>query len=166
MSQPYIGEIRPVPYNFAPEGWAFCDGSLLPISEFAALFDLIGTTYGGDGQQTFALPDLRGRVAVHMGGSFIPTQGALYGSETVALTLTEMPAHTHTLGASNQKATTTDPTGAVPASSFREIYGGPAYAPLAADTIEAMGGSQSHSNIQPYLCISYIISLFGVFPSP
>ena len=165
MSEPYIGEIRMFAGNFAPAGWAFCDGSLQAISENEALFALIGTTYGGDGQTTFALPDLRGRLPVHQGGGFTLAQAG--GVETVTLTSAQVPAHSHPFLASTDPGAQRDPTGNVLAT----IVGGSAYVqmapttPLAPQSISSTGGSQPHENMQPYLCVSFIISLFGVFPS-
>jgi len=168
MGQPYVGEIRMFGGNFEPAGWKFCEGQLLPISEFETLFNLIGTTYGGDGQSTFALPDLRGRVPIHMGsGSII---GQLGGVETVTLTMNQIPSHSHVL-----LATTTgsvlSPSGALPALASGGVSGLQTYGPTPANTnlnpnsIQNAGGSQPHSNFQPYLCVSFIISLFGIFPS-
>ncbi len=164
MSQPYVGEIRMFGGNFAPVGWMFCNGQLLPISEYETLFNLIGTTYGGDGQSTFGLPDLRGRLPVHQGAGFTLAQTG--GAETVTLTASTTPAHTHTVS-----ATTNSNTASLPGGNFLaagpDIYdqnkpGTNTMAPA----ISSVGGSQPHNNFQPYLCISFIISLFGVFPSP
>ncbi len=172
MSNPFVGEIRLFAGNFAPLGWAFCDGSLLAISDNDVLFNLIGTTYGGDGQSTFALPDLRGRVPVHAGTSsgtsFVLGQAG--GSETVTLTAAQVPQHSHALLGSAASATTTSPAGAVPAT-LAEVttfaYGTDApLTTLAPQTIGAAGGNQPHDNLQPFLCINYVISLFGIFPSP
>lgn len=165
MSEPYVGEIRMFGGNFAPVGWAFCDGSLMPISDYETLFNLIGTTYGGDGQSTFALPDLRGRMPLHMGGSYVI--GQLAGVEQVTLTTSQIPAHSHpayaTSGGGNQSGPV---AGAVWASAPGKIYAaGPANAPMNAAGVAASGGSQPHDNMPPFLCISFIISLFGIFPS-
>ena len=165
MSQPYVGEIRMFAGNFAPAGWAFCDGSLLAISEFEVLFNLIGTTYGGDGQSTFGLPDLRGRLPIHQGNGFTLSESG--GVEEVTLTAAQIPAHSHPFLASTTAGATTDPSGnvlgtAVGGSFYRQAA--PADA-LGASSIGATGGSQPHSNFQPYLCVEFIISLFGVFPS-
>lgn len=163
MSQPYVGEIRMFAGNFAPAGWMFCEGQLLPISEYEVLFQLIGTTYGGDGQSTFQLPDLRGRLPIHNGNGFTLAQSG--GVETVTLTTTTIPAHTHTV-----LATTNSNTASLPNGNFLaagpDIYdvgvpGGSTMAPA----ISSVGGSQPHDNFQPYLCVDFIISLFGVFPS-
>lgn len=165
MSQPYVGEIRMFAGNFAPAGWSFCDGSLLPISEFETLFNLIGTTYGGDGQSTFALPDLRGRLPVHQGNGF--TLAETGGVETVTLTTAQIPSHPHPFLATPSPGATKDPTG----NALATVIAGSAYVamapttPLAAQSIGNTGGSQPHDNMQPYLCVSFIISQFGVFPS-
>jgi microcystin-dependent protein len=165
MAQPYVGEIRMFAGNFAPAGWMFCDGSVLPISEYETLFNLIGTTYGGDGQATFALPDLRGRVPIHMGNSFVLAQNG--GVEAVTLTTNQIPAHTHGFQASTGTGNVNSPVGAVAASSNAiSIYKATTPAiPMAAQAIGSAGGSQPHNNFQPYLCVDFIISLFGIFPS-
>ncbi len=169
MSSPYIGEIRMFGGNFAPAGWMFCDGSILAISEYETLFNLIGTTYGGDGQSTFALPDLRGRVPVHMGqgaGLSAYTIGQMGGQEMVTLTTSQMPAHSHVPQANTGMGSQTSPAGNVWANSTNLPYS--ASAPSAAMDPAAVGmagGSQPHDNMVPYLCISFIISLFGIFPT-
>src|SRR5579859_4038569 len=163
MSQPYVGEIRMFGGNFAPAGWMFCDGQLLPISEYETLFNLIGTTYGGDGQSTFALPDLRGRLPIHMGSGFVQAQNG--GVESVTLSTNQIPAHTHPV-----LATTNPNTGSLPGGNYLasgpDIYdqNKPGTATMA-PALSNVGGSQPHSNFQPYLCVSFILSLFGVFPS-
>lgn len=165
MSQPFIGEIRMFGGNFPPLGWAFCDGSLLAISENDALFNLIGTTYGGDGQSTFALPDMRGRIPIHQGAGFV--LGQLGGTETETISLAQYPSHTHNLLASGNPGTSTaGPTG-VTGTTAVNIYGsGPASEAMAANAISiAPGGSQPHDNMAPFLCVNFIISLFGIFPS-
>lgn len=165
MAQPYIGEIRMFAGNFAPAGWQFCEGQLLPISENETLFQLIGTTYGGDGESTFALPDLRGRVPIHQGNGFILAETG--GAEEITLTVNQIPSHQHHLGVTTAQASSNDPTGKVLAASAAEVYG-PAGATVNMHTngIGTGGGSQPHDNMQPYLCINHIISLFGIFPSP
>ena len=166
MAQPYIGEVRMFGGNFAPAGWMFCEGQLLSISEYDTLFTLIGTTYGGDGQTTFGLPDLRGRVPLHFGGGL--TLGETGGAESVTLTVQQIPAHSHPFGASSANASTSSAGGNMLAqtpSGTPYISGMPANTPLAAQSIGATGGSQPHNNFQPYLCVSFIISLFGIFPS-
>jgi microcystin-dependent protein len=165
MAQPYVGEIRMFGGNFAPAGWQFCDGSLLPISEFETLFNLIGTTYGGDGQSTFAVPDLRGRLPIHQGNGF--TLAETGGVEEIALTVQQIPAHSHPMLASLNNAGIATVAGNVvgqvgATQIYREV---PAASPMAPQACTATGGSQPHTNFQPYLCVSFIISLFGIFPS-
>jgi len=171
MSNPFIGEIRMFGGNFAPNGWSFCDGSLIAISENDALFNLIGTTYGGDGQNTFALPDLRGRIPVHQGqGPGISqnyTIGEVAGVENVTLTTQQIPSHNHIMLASTSAATNPSPNGNIMATSPTiESYvidvAGPQ---LAATAVQNTGGSAPHNNVMPFTCISYIISLSGIFPS-
>jgi len=164
MAQPYVGEIRMFGGNFAPAGWAFCDGVLLPISENETLFQLIGTTYGGDGENTFALPDLRGRFPMHHGNGYILAETV--GVESVTLTTAQIPAHTPGPVASAGEALTTDPTNAVWAARTTAAYATEATATAMAPAIAATGGSQPHENMPPYLGLSFIISLFGIFPSP
>jgi microcystin-dependent protein len=164
MAQPYVGEIRMFAGNFAPAGWMFCEGQLLPISENETLFQLIGTTYGGDGQSTFALPDLRGRIPIHQGNGFILAETG--GAEEITLTINQIPAHTHALLASLAPATDPNPANNVLATTTQmEIY----YADvpdanMAPQAISPVGGSQPHTNFQPYLCVDFIISLFGLYP--
>lgn len=164
----YIGELRLFAGNYAPNGWAFCDGQLVQIAENDALFTLIGTTYGGDGQSTFALPDLRGRVPVHHGqgpglGLYVIGQSA--GVESVTLTTTQLPVHTHGVPVSTTTAGSTSARGGVPAALPADVAwdAGPATEPVAVTT--AAGGSQPHENRQPYLGINYIISLYGIYPT-
>jgi len=168
MSTPYVGEIRMFAGNFAPAGWSFCDGSLLPISENETLFNLIGTTFGGDGQSTFQLPDLRGRVPIHMGqGPGSSTNyliGQSGGVEEVTLTTTQIPSHNH-IWQAGAGDTVTDPTGRVLAGALRMFVLGTPGAGLMGSVAAPVGGSQPHTNLQPVLAISFIISLFGVFPS-
>jgi microcystin-dependent protein len=166
MAQPYVGEIRMFGGNFAPAGWMFCDGQLLPISENETLFQLIGTTYGGDGQSTFALPDLRGRLPLHMGNGFVLAETG--GVEEVTLTVNQMPAHGHPMLVSSDQTTTPNPGGNVIGTpqTATPFFAAPANAPLSGQSITQVGGSQPHSNMQPYLCVSFIISLYGIFPSP
>src|SRR5690348_16976014 len=165
MAQPYVGEIRIFAGNFAPAGWMFCAGQLLPISENETLFNLIGTTYGGDGQSTFALPDLQGRIPIHFGNGFVLAETG--GVESVTLTTNQIPAHTHPFLGSSQTATAALAPGNVLAKAATNIYvaGQPADTNMSANAIPSVGGSQPHTNFQPYLCISFIISLFGIFPS-
>jgi microcystin-dependent protein len=167
MAQPYVGEVRMFAGNFAPAGWMFCEGQQLPISEYETLFNLIGTTYGGDGQSTFALPDLRGRIPMHFGNGV--TLAETGGVEEVTLTVQQIPAHTHTLIGTSNFGSTASPQGTVPAAaSVANVSAYGSDQPLAAvspSSISATGGSQPHTNFQPYLCVDFIISLFGIFPS-
>jgi microcystin-dependent protein len=152
--------------NFAPAGWMFCEGQLLPISENETLFQLIGTTYGGDGQSTFALPDLRGRLPVHFGNGF--TLAETGGAEGITLTVNQIPAHSHPFLGSSAPGTSSVPQNNVLAKTttgFLYINENP-NKQMAATSIGPTGGSQPHTNFQPYLCIDFIISLFGIFPSP
>ena len=167
MAQPYVGEIRMFAGNFAPAGWMFCEGQLLPISENETLFQLIGTTYGGDGQSTFALPDLRGRLPLHQGNGFILAETG--GAEEITLTVNQIPAHSHPFLASTSIAQDPSPLN----KTVGQVSGGGLiYIQDATDSsmspqaITPVGGSQPHTNFQPYLCVDFIISLFGIFPSP
>jgi microcystin-dependent protein len=165
MSQPFIGEIRMFGGNFAPVGWAFCDGQEIPISENDSLFTLIGTTYGGDGQNTFALPNLQSRIPMHAGPGFVLGQQA--GEEQVTLTTNQIPVHSHTLNADENSGTQLSPTNNILAQTqnpfmYRAIA--PTLA-MNANSVQPAGGSQPHDNMLPFLVISFIISLFGVFPS-
>jgi microcystin-dependent protein len=164
MAQPYVGEIRLFAGNFAPAGWMFCEGQLLPISENETLFQLIGTTYGGDGQSTFGLPDLRGRLPMHQGGGF--TLAETGGAEEVTITVNTMPSHTHAFLGSTSSAIDANPGGNVvaQAGTFFPYLNVPPAVPMA-PAISPVGGSQPHTNFQPYLCVDFIISLFGIFPS-
>ena len=170
MATTFIGEIRMFAGNRAPAGWEFCRGQLLPISENEALFTLIGTTYGGDGQETFAVPDLQGRVPIHQGSGAsdgVPyTLGEKGGVESVTLTAQQIPVHNHALLGSSNAATLTSPSSAVVATSAQVDYLTIATASIAmnSNSISPVGGSQPHENMQPSLCISFIISLFGEFP--
>lgn len=166
MAQPYVGEIRMFAGNFAPVGWQLCEGQLLPISEYETLFQLIGTTYGGDGQETFALPDLRGRLPIHQGNGFILAETG--GAEEITLSVGQIPSHTHVMLANPQSATETNPSSnAVPASPGALIYNNlPPFGVMSPQIVGPVGGSQPHSNFQPYLCVNFIISLYGLFPSP
>lgn len=166
MAQPYVGEIRMFAGNFAPAGWMFCEGQLLPISENETLFQLIGTTYGGDGESTFALPDLRGRIPIHQGNGFILAETG--GAEEITLTVQQIPAHSHPMLAAAITGDQITPGGNLPSSSFNvtpyinDVPNGN----FNANAIGPVGGSQPHTNFQPYLCVDFIISLFGIFPSP
>ncbi|TDR46567.1 microcystin-dependent protein [Tahibacter aquaticus] len=169
MAQPYVGEIRMFGGNFPPAGWMFCNGQLLPISENEVLFQLIGTTYGGDGQETFALPNLQGRLPLHAGTLSGQTFqiGESAGSESVTLTGQQIPNHTHSLLASTTQAQNPQPQNSILAQgptvqAYIADVGAGAISPNA---ISPVGGNQPHENMQPYLCVSFIISLFGIFPS-
>jgi microcystin-dependent protein len=169
VSDPFIGEIRMFGGSFAPAGWAFCHGQLMPISENDALFTLIGTIYGGDGQETFALPDLRGRTPVHAGQGPGLSQnyqlGEKAGVESVTLTINQIPVHTHQWIGSSAGASATGPSGTLPAVAQGDLYtSGFSPVNMNAQVVGPTGGSQPHDNMQPYLCINYIISLFGEFP--
>jgi microcystin-dependent protein len=171
MSSPYVGEIRMFGGNFAPAGWANCDGQLLPISENEVLFNLIGTTYGGDGQETFAMPNLNDRAAVHMGtGNGLSTRvlGEIGGTETVTLTSNQLGGHQHNLMGSTDTGTSPNPGGAVPATgSTVQIYvAGINGSSMPSQVVSFVGGSEPHDNMQQYLVIRFIISLFGIYPSP
>jgi len=166
MSSPFIGEIRMFGGNFAPAGWAICDGSLMPIAENDALFNLIGTSYGGDGQETFALPDLRSRVPVHVGPGF--SLGQTGGVETVTLTTNQIPVHTHVPQANSGKGTQSGPGNGLWAGSSPSLNEFSAAAPsltMSPAAVGVAGGSQPHDNMMPFLSVNFILSLFGVFPS-
>src|SRR5687767_7731741 len=166
MAQPYVGEIRMFAGNFPPAGWLFCDGQLLPISENEVSFQLIGTTYGGDGETTFALPNLQSRIPIHQGNGFILAETG--GAEEITLTVSQIPAHSHPFLATLNPGGTTNPQPNLTANSpnvglyIEDI----ATTNMSAQAIGPVGGSQPHTNLQPYLCINFIISLFGIFPSP
>jgi microcystin-dependent protein len=168
---PFVGQIMMIGFSFNPVGWALCNGQLMAIAQNETLFNLIGTTYGGDGQTTFALPDLRGRVPIHQGqGASLSNYivGELSGLETVTLNVSQLASHQHVL---NPAASQSEPTSEVPAGNYPAVGGYYATttnsgAPMGAPTLAAVGGNQPHDNIQPYLGINFIISLFGIFPSP
>jgi microcystin-dependent protein len=166
MSQPYVGEIRMFAGNFAPQGWMLCQGQTLAISEYDVLFQLIGTTYGGDGQTTFNLPDLRSRVPCHQGSGFAIGQHG--GEEVVTLTVQQIPQHTHPMLCNSSSSSSPTPAGSYwgAANDNSFIVGTSANAAMNAAAISPTGGSQPHDNLMPYLTINYIISLFGIFPSP
>ncbi len=172
MSEPFVGEVRMFAGNFAPRGWAFCDGQLLAVSQNDALFSLLGTIYGGDGRTTFGLPDMRGRLAIHAGSGpgLSPRRlGAKAGSENETLTVNQLPSHTHDVHASNAAGSSTNPTG----NFARDTAGSDIYiqdlsatnTALNSNAISNVGGSRSHTNLMPFLCINYIIALFGIYPS-
>jgi len=164
MSEPFLSEIKIVSFNFPPKGWALCNGQFLPINQNQALFALLGTTYGGNGQTTFALPNLRGRVPIHMGNGH--TLGEAAGSTSVTINIQTLPTHMHGLqGSSNAQNATADPTNAF----FGFVNGG--YGPAASlvtlspQSVTSVGGSQPHNNMMPYLVLNFIIALQGIFPS-
>lgn len=163
MSEPFLGEIRLFSMAFAPKGWAFCDGQLLPITENEALFSILGTTYGGNGTSTFALPDLRGRVPLHAGNGV--TIGQALGQESHTLAVTELPEHTHTVQGSPAAGTSTLPAGNVLAASAGDVYAQPGGATVALAQTAPSGGGQAHENRQPYLTTNFCIALQGIFPS-
>jgi microcystin-dependent protein len=171
MADPFVAEIRIFPFNFAPKGWAWCNGQLLPISQNTALFSLLGTTYGGDGKSTFALPDLEGRAPMHPGqgpGLSLHDLGETGGSETVTLLESEIPAHSHPLKAQAQSATKSTPSG----NSIAKVAGATPYLPPAGaalvsmsdQTVAPAGGDQPHNNMMPYLTFYFCIAMQGVFP--
>jgi microcystin-dependent protein len=163
MAEPFVAEIRLFPFAFAPKGWALCNGQVLPIQQNNALFALIGTTYGGNGTTNFALPDLQGRAAMHF-ASGVP-QGQSAGEESHTLLATEMPMHTHLVGANNSPSTETNPIGNVWGASTNTSYAPTSDATMSPRALAAQGGSQPHPNLQPYLVCSYCIALTGIFPS-
>lgn len=165
MSQPFMGEIRLISWNYAPKNWAFCNGQFMQINQNQALFSLLGTTYGGNGQTTFALPDFRGRIPVHVGSGH--TQGEAAGQYAHTVIISEMPTHTHFLQGTNNVGTDPNPGSTVVLSkSVANTYGpGPVNATMNAASIANVGGSQPHENRQPYLVINFIIALVGIFPS-
>lgn len=170
MAEPFIGEIIMFGGNFAPRGWAFCDGQLLPIASYTALFSLLGTTYGGDGRTTFALPDLRGRVPLHAGngpGLTSRTQGEKAGIEEVTLSIAQIPSHDHALPASQDFGDAKEPNANVPAKADdgERNYSAAASTDTYLQPTASTGGSQSHTNMQPYLGVRFIIALEGIYPS-
>jgi microcystin-dependent protein len=174
MSEPFVGEIRMFGGTFAPRGWAFCDGQLLSVPENDALFSLFGTIYGGDGRTTFGLPDLRGRLPMHTGtgpGLSPRPIGQKSGTETVTLNVTQLPAHTHSMNASTDTVSETQPAGNVTAKDatpnvYRNApFPDPAKATMNAQMISNVGNSQSHSNLMPFLVVNFIVALFGIYPS-
>jgi microcystin-dependent protein len=169
MSQPFLGEIRMFSFNFAPSGWAFCNGQILSIPQYNALFALLGTTYGGNGTTTFALPNLQSRVAIHMGtGTGLSTyvEGQVGGLENVTLNTNQMPLHTHPVAASDGNASGTRPGGAVLGRVQASIYAAsPDGTTMNAGMIGTTGGSQPFSILQPYLAVNFCIALQGIFPS-
>ncbi|MEP4037042.1 tail fiber protein [Pseudophaeobacter sp.] len=170
MSEPFVGEIRMFAGNFAPRGWAFCDGQLLAVSQNDALFSLLGTIYGGDGRTTFGLPDLRGRIPLHAGtgpGLSPRRLGAKSGSEKETLTTNQLASHTHDFNGNTAQATTKDPQGKVVAQGVGVSYllEADQNVSMASNMIANTGGSRSHTNLMPTLCVHFIIALFGIYPS-
>jgi len=169
MAQPYVGEIRQFAGNFAPVGWLFCDGSLQQIAEYDVLFNLIGTTYGGDGQQTFAMPSLQGRVPIHMGtgGGSTYVLGQSGGNENVTLLTQQLPAHSHIASANSATGTADTPTNNFWAASISGAYiASPGNINLNPSAVSLVGGNQSHENMIPFQAVNYIISMYGIYPSP
>jgi microcystin-dependent protein len=172
MSEPFVGEIRMFAGNFAPRGWALCDGQVLAVSQNTALFSLVGAVYGGDERSTFRLPDMRGRIPVHAGsgpGLSSRTLGATLGTERSTVTVDQTPPHTHTLQANTQHGAAGRPAGATPAQSTAAVYrqsSDPAsVVQLRTQSIGPVGGSQSHDSLMPFLCVNFIIALNGIYPS-
>lgn len=163
MAEPFLAEVRIMSFNFAPRGWALCNGQLLPINQNQALFSLLGTTYGGNGQVNFALPNLQGRVPVHMGNGI--SQGEAGGQTTVTLTSQQMPQHVHVLMGSSAAQNTVVPSGLLAVTTPSEFYGGTPNAVASAASIGSTGGSQPHNNMQPSLVLNFCIALQGIFPS-
>jgi microcystin-dependent protein len=166
MSEPFLAEVKIVSFNFPPKGWAFCNGQFLPINQNQALFALLGTTYGGNGQTTFALPNLQGRTPIHWNNDF--PLGNAGGEVTHTLTTTELPPHTHTVQAVGAAGNSASPTGhalAQPPIGLGNTYGSPGSAALDAASLTATGGGQAHSNLMPCLTLNFVIALQGIFPS-
>ena len=167
MPEPFMGEIKLVSFNFAPQGWAQCNGQFMLINQNQALFSLLGTMYGGNGQTTFALPDLRGRVPLHKGSQF--NQGAAGGEQAHTLTISEMPTHTHFAQANNAGAIESDPAGHFWSNGGDNVFfsgvNAPNLAAMQTGTVLNTGGSQAHNNMSPYLVLNFIIALQGFFPS-
>ena len=168
MSEPFIAEIKIISFNYPPKGWAFCNGQLLPINQNQALFSILGTTYGGDGRVTFALPDLRSRIPLHTGSGF--TLGQRAGEENHTVIMSEMPQHAHILQGSlaspNQGGTVTNqPSGNMLAAATTDVYTSSSNTTMVPASVSNVGGSQPHTNLQPYLVLNYIIALQGIFPS-
>ncbi len=164
MSEPFLSEIKLVSFNFPPKGWALCNGQFLPINQNQALFALLGTTYGGNGQTTFALPNLRGRVPIHMGNGH--TLGEAAGSTSVTVNIQQMPQHVHGLMATNQNGATANPVNAY-LGAVNSLYRSPpdSLTTMAPGSVTTVGGSQPHNNMMPYLTLNFIIALQGIFPS-
>lgn len=166
MAEPFLSEIRIMSFNYAPQGWAMCNGQFMPINQNQALFSLLGTTFGGNGQTTFALPDLRGCTPIHVGSGH--TLGEKAGSQAVTLTISQMPAHTHVLNGTTTNGTQLIPTGNLLAPTPNQLYHGldASAVTLNPATVSNVGGSQAHLNMQPFLTLTFCIALIGIFPSP
>jgi microcystin-dependent protein len=163
MAEPFIAEVKIISFNFAPKGWALCNGALLPINQNQALFSILGTTYGGDGRTTFALPNLQGRAPVHVGNGILLGQS---GGETAhTLNISEMPAHNHVPVGSSNTATDPSPVGNLWDTDANNPYHPTANAAMAPACVSATGGSQPHENMSPYLVLNFVIALQGIFPS-
>lgn len=171
MSEPFVGEVRMFAGNFAPRGWAFCDGQLLAVSQNDALFSLLGTIYGGDGRTTFGLPDLRGRLPIHAGSGpgLSPRQlGSRGGAEQVTLTTNQMPSHSHQFSANSANATDNTPSSTATTAKgvgFDPYIAENGTTPMNSANISAVGGSRSHTNLMPFLCVHFIMALVGIYPS-
>lgn len=163
MSEPFLGQVSIVGFNFAPTGWALCNGQTLPINQNQALFSILGTTYGGDGRTTFSLPNLQGRTPVYVGNGI--TLGQSGGEATHTLTVSELPSHSHVPNASSAAATAGDPTGNVWAAGNKNLYATSSNSSLAATAVANQGGGQAHNNMPPYAVLNFIIALTGIFPS-
>lgn len=163
MSEPFLGEIKIISWNFPPKGWTFCNGQLLPINQNQALFSILGTTYGGDGRQTFGLPNLQGRTPMHVGNGIV--LGELGGETTHTLNISELPAHTHVPVGSSNPASAPGPTGNL-WSTKSDIYAPSGGSSMNTGSIGVVGGSQPHENMSPYLVLNFVIALQGIFPSP
>jgi microcystin-dependent protein len=164
MSEPFLSEIKIVSFNFPPKGWALCNGQLLPINQNQPLFALLGTTYGGNGQTNFALPNLQGRVPIHESGAH--NLGEAAGSTAVTLNIQQLPTHLHPLMASADNANTNSPTNGFLAQSTAVYHAATSLTPLNPGSVTSVGGSQPHNNMMPYLALNFIIALQGIFPSP
>ncbi len=164
MAEPFLSEIRMMSFEFAPRGWALCNGQLLPINQNQALFSLLGTTFGGDGRVNFALPDLRSRVPIHVGGGH--TLGERGGEQAHTLSIAELPTHTHVVNGSTNNGSTNTPTGNVFGAANNVYHSPSALTAINTGTVTNVGGSQAHLNMQPFLTLSFCIALQGIFPSP
>ena len=164
MSEPFLGEVKIISFNFPPKGWAFCNGQLLPINQNQALFSILGTTYGGDGRQTFALPNLQGHTPIHVGNGFV--LGERGGEEAHTIIMSEMAAHTHpVIGSSNTADATSPANNYWAVSGSFTVYAGNSNETMAPQLVGQAGGNQPHENLSPYLVLNFIIALQGIFPS-